>query len=359
MAYDILWVITVYEPDPAEWVVYPYAMDGLEIAMEAKIGFDKWFGYSLEYKFERKIAGIDPNDGSLMFTYDDDSGWLKLLEDGLYTGDPGAPIDPDATARFVDDSGLIEDQLYSYTVTVRDLLVDDNRLPIGHETAPSSPANVIATSDPSDGTAPTPDPSEWETDPYSVSTEAPFAISITAALATDDSGNVVEYLFHCIEEPLASSGWQMDRTWTHEDLVQDQVYTYMVMARDVYNNRTAFSEERSAIAGDDTGDPDPVEDYDAPTACGAQGFWDQLPSRRADGTDYYDDMTVCAEDLVTATENLEYFFESSYGAGSSPGWLTTPSYSAPVETAGAVRSYTVYIRDEAGNMTISTTETSP
>jgi len=92
---------------------------------------------------------------------------------------------------------------------------------------------------------PTPDPMEWESEPYAV---GPNTILMMAAEASDPSG--VQYYF---DETSGNpggmdSGWQSERSYTDTGLESCTSYSYRVMARDnsSNNNETGWSSEKSA-----------------------------------------------------------------------------------------------------------------
>jgi hypothetical protein len=138
---------------------------------------------------------------------------------------------------FYEDTGLLSDTQYTYSVQARDKSANHNVT--GWSTSQS------AVTDPEDTTAPTPDPMTWATLPYSA---ADTSISMTAATASDPAG--VEYFFDEISgNPGGSdSGWQDSPTYDDTGLSHDTQYTYLVMARDKSPNynQTAYSTAESA-----------------------------------------------------------------------------------------------------------------
>jgi len=102
-----------------------------------------------------------------------------------------------------------------------------------------------------DTTPPSPTTMTWQTIPHATG-ENNF--SMTAVLATDDSGNV-EYYFSCVAggNDCSDSGWQASQTWSPGGLDADTYYAYKVTARDSSGNETVAS----STVGDTTDAPPP------------------------------------------------------------------------------------------------------
>jgi hypothetical protein len=98
-----------------------------------------------------------------------------------------------------------------------------------------------------DYTPPTPDPSQWEVEPYKFKSGGNFDwyASMTAKKATDDSGGV-QYYFQCTNQPGFSSAWQSGRTWTVKIGGQSVFAKFHVKARDAKGNETGWSPELPA-----------------------------------------------------------------------------------------------------------------
>jgi hypothetical protein len=94
---------------------------------------------------------------------------------------------------------------------------------------------------------PTPDPMTWAVEPKEVRIGAGslnYHARMTAATATDDSGNV-EYFFQCTTESAFSSGWQASPEYTVKVGRTGQRHRFRVKARDSSpsHNETAWSTE--------------------------------------------------------------------------------------------------------------------
>jgi hypothetical protein len=100
-----------------------------------------------------------------------------------------------------------------------------------------------------DETPPSPSVMSWETAPAATGTST---ISMTAVLATDDSGTV-EYYFSCVAggQGCAASGWQTSRSHTASGLTPNTYYAYTVKARDAAGNQN----DSSPPEGDTTDSP--------------------------------------------------------------------------------------------------------
>jgi hypothetical protein len=71
-------------------------------------------------------------------------------------------------------------------------------------------------------------------------------VTMTAAVATDDSGGPVQYYFQCVNLPGFSSGW-IDLTTYEVQIGGEHVYTeWRVKARDAAGNETAWSPKQPA-----------------------------------------------------------------------------------------------------------------
>ncbi|MHC4207506.1 MAG: right-handed parallel beta-helix repeat-containing protein, partial [Planctomycetota bacterium] len=148
-------------PDPMTWAAEPQATSRTSIEMTATIAAST-DGSSVEYYFESTSSGGH------------DSGWQQ---DPLYT-----------------DTDLAAGTTYSYRVKARNT---------ANLAETESSETRSATTLPPDTTAPSPDPAQWQIEPYPI---PPSSVRMAAAVATDESG--VEYLFACTSNPLYSSNWQ-------------------------------------------------------------------------------------------------------------------------------------------------------
>ncbi len=102
-----------------------------------------------------------------------------------------------------------------------------------------------------DSTPPSPATMLWQTTPHATGENS---FSMTAVLATDDSGGV-EYYFSCVAggNGCTDSGWQSSQTWSPGGLDADTYYAYKVAARDNSGNETVAS----SSMGDTTDAPLP------------------------------------------------------------------------------------------------------
>ena len=182
-----------------------------------------------------------------------------------------------------------------------------------------------------DITPPTPDPMEWLTLPHGTGTSS---ISMTAATASDDM-NDVEYYFVCTSGGGNDSEWQSNSTYVDTGLVPGTLYTYKVQARDTSPNlnETAFSSEKSAIAGppDTTAPtPDPMT-------------WATPP----ESSSIYSILMTAA--TASDPSGVEYFFECTVGGGSDSDWQDSNVYEAKGLSEDTVYTYRVKARDKSPN----------
>ena len=192
--------ITAPSPDPMTWATEPHSTGESSISMTAASAFDD---SGVEYYFTCTAGGGH------------DSGWQN--------------------SPTYEDSGLVPDTLYSYTVVARDKSINQNQTALSEEgSAKTSPADLEP---------PNPDPMTWAVAPYAVSNSS---ISMAATAATDVSG--VEYYFACTLGDGYNSGWQDSRVYTDTGLQPETEYAYSVQARDkaINQNVTDWSVEMSA-----------------------------------------------------------------------------------------------------------------
>jgi hypothetical protein len=185
-------------PDPMTWATEPNATGTSSISMTATTATD---ASGVEYYFDCTAGGGN------------DSGWQ------------------DSTTY--EDTGLDDLTEYTYRVEARDKSAAQNET--GYSTSKSATTQ--------DGTAPSPDPMTWATEPNATGTSS---ISMTATTATDSSG--VEYYFDCTAGGGHDSGWQDSTTYEDMGLSPSTQYTYKVQARDKSTNQnaTGWSTEKSA-----------------------------------------------------------------------------------------------------------------
>ena len=264
---------TAPSPDPMTWATEPYATGTSSISMIATTATDV---SGVEYYFECTAGGGNS------------SGWQDST---TYT-----------------DTGLSELTQYSYRVKARDKSANQN------ETAYSTTKSATT----QDGTAPSPDPMTWATEPYATGTTS---ISMAATTATDASG--VEYYFECTAGGGNSSSWQDSSTYQDTGLSASTQYTYRVKARDKSsnNNETAYSTTRSATT-DASAEPNDIDGETSDTAVESEGYvrWSGSTSDCVGGkeTDGHDQCIVYVFKLPalqqgeTVTEaNIKFYYEST------------------------------------------------
>ena len=122
---------------------------------------------------------------------------------------------------------------YTFTVQARDKSAVQN----------STVASLRATADLE---APTPNPMEWEVEPYEVrlGNDLQYGATMTAAEAVDESAEV-EYFFRCTTESGFNSGWQTSQEYTVLLGRRGQRHRFRVKARDTSasQNETEWSSE--------------------------------------------------------------------------------------------------------------------
>jgi len=182
---------------------------------------------------------------------------------------------------------------------------------------------------PVDETAPVPNPSTWDIEPYAVN-DVNDSISMTATTAFDESG--VEYRFYRIDGN--DSGWQDSATYIDTGLIEDVIYTYKVQTRDKSprRNRSAWSVEASAYIDLTPPTPNPSD-------------WQIPPYEYYDANDgfYYNRMeAVTAQDI----SGVEYYFDCRT-AGYESGWQDSPIYTVQVPGPNLRYVYQVKTRDKS------------
>ncbi|MBN1391347.1 MAG: S8 family serine peptidase [Sedimentisphaerales bacterium] len=174
---------------------------------------------------------------------------------------------------------------------------------------------------------PTPNPSEWETEPHS-SEISPNSISmaaVTAVDAWDYWGGNVQYYFDCVYGGCQDSGWQNSNSYTDPNLLPGEEYGYKVRARDASEkipagdtapgNKTGWSPVRYAIVGEKKPDFTPPEPNKMTWA---------IPPTAIDATT----ITMTATTATDENGPIEYFFECTTDATASSNWQTGTTYIA-------------------------------
>ena len=184
-----------------------------------------------------------------------------------------------------------------------------------------------------DTDAPVPNPSEWETAPYS-SPEDPNSISMTAKAAFDAWVGVVKYYFECVTGNDSNSGWDPNRTYIRTNLNRGTVYGYRVKARDERGNETLWSVVGYVIAGEE---PPPVEDHNPPTP--NPMTWATTPHATSS--------TSIAMTATTATDDtagVQYYFED-VNSDVNSGWWGSPTWEDTTCEPETTYTYRVKARD--------------
>ena len=157
-------------------------------------------------------------------------------------------------------------------------------------------------------------------------------ISMVATTATDQSPPI-EYQFTNVTTG-AASGWRTDTLWEDTGLTDGETYSYRVRARDALENTGDWSEEYSALAGEDTTppSPDPMTFAVPPTAQGE------------------DTVTMTATTAIDISGPVQYYFEATDG-GTDSGWQEEAEYTDTGLDFGTTYTYVVRARDAVGNIT--------
>jgi subtilisin family serine protease len=196
---------------------------------------------------------------------------------------------------------------------------------------------------------PSPNPSEWEIEPYpSWSPAHPNSITMAAQTTTDAwdfwVGNV-QYYFDCVFGGCKDSGWQNNLNYTDSNLAAGVEYGYRVRARDsskqipndgtgLPGNKTGWSPIRYAIAGE----APVLEDHNPPTP--NPMTWATAP--------YATSSTSIAMVATTATDDtagVEYYFEDYDSPAVNSGWRSSPNWQDTTCEPETTYRYRVRARD--------------
>ena len=104
-----------------------------------------------------------------------------------------------------------------------------------------------------DNSPPTPNPSDWDIEPYAIGQNA---IEMKAEEASDPSGGIEYYFKETSGNPGGdNSGWQSNPTYIDNGLNPDTQYTYKVKTRDSIGNTGIYSNPKSATTQGGSNDP--------------------------------------------------------------------------------------------------------
>jgi len=189
------------------------------------------------------------------------------------------------------------------------------------------PIHVVV--DPPDTTLPSPNPSQWDTEPYATSTTS---IRMAAVLAFDANG--VQYYFEETSDNYGGtdSGWQDSRVYEDTGLLPDTTYTYCVKTRDKSPsyNETGYSAVRSASTDLTAPSPNP-------------GTWATQPCATSS--------TSIKMTATTASDanGVQYYFHCFDAGGHDSGWQASAAYEDTALTPGTYYAYEVKTRDQSLN----------
>lgn len=283
-------------PNPSRWVIEPRSgttTNSIEMSIEPS--YDNWSENKVYYYFENVTAP------------ERSSGWRQNFnpaETATYVAPPANPWEWTNT-------GLTTGQTYTYRAYVKDLAGNVT------QTTPSRAVQVGQDTRP-----PTPNPAQWQTQPYQ---SAANSIRMVAATATDAENNGVEYRFVCTTHPALTSAWRQNinvndpgyvanpREYEVTGLTVGQTYTFYTISRDrsPNQNQTLPSPSISVTLG-----AEPTVDIDPPTPNPAE-FEAASPFQLAQSGTYYHVM-VAKE--ATDPSGVEYRFICVDNSALSSGW---------------------------------------
>jgi hypothetical protein len=226
------------------------------------------------------------------------------------------------------DTGLTPNTSYFYKVKAR------NKADLV-ETEYSQAQSAITL--PVDTTPPTPNPAQWQTEPYPV---PPSSIRMIAATASDPSG--VEYYFRCVTNPLYSSVWQ-DSSEYIATSVPKGTYSFVVKTRDKSINHNTTSESSEVIVDLQPPSPDPMQ-------WASGGEPDEVYRGGGALVGYW--AVMKAATATDASGSVQYFFECTTNSGFSSRWQDSPVYEVQIGRSGQYLEFRVKARDIHGNETL-------
>ncbi len=195
-----------------------------------------------------------------------------------------------------------------------------------------------------DTTAPTPNPLTWAVAPNAGSSSS--SINMTATVATDDMGGLVQYLFACVSggQGCVNSSWQTSNQFTATGLAANTTYNYQVKAKDANGNETAYSDIASAttaIMQDTTPPtPNPMTWSVKPAAVNSSSI--RMTAR------------VATDNSGVAVQYMFVCVTGGQGCVNS-AWQTSNQYTATGLATATAYSFKVKAKDAAGNETALST----
>jgi hypothetical protein len=281
-------------PNPMQWDITPAQQimsDGIYHSMIAAVATDA--DGAVEYYFDCTTNPLVS------------SSWQSSPEYSVKIGDLGEP------------------NAYGWRVKARDIY--------GVETD-WSPTLIAG-----EGTAPMPNPAQWDTVPTPRLESDGVYHGMRAVTETDTDGGI-QYYFQCMTAPSKSSGWQSSSSYSVKvcGTGETRTYTWRVKAMDALGNETAWS--TALVAGPIAPTPNPMQ-------------WDLPPVQELLSDGYYHSM-----DAVLATDadgGVQYYFDCMTAPSMSSGWRSSRSYSIKVGNTSSPKTYTwrVKARDIFGTET--------